>query len=102
MAEKLLTIREVSQTLGILEKEVIALAESGEISAYKVGGVYLRFKPEQVEIYRKKLALKADKGSNTQSKNEKIKDFWYFNDFYIVSIFIILAILFFILKGYRI
>ena len=73
-----LTIREVSQILGILEKDVIALAENGEISAYKVGGVYLRFRPEQVEIYRKKLALNAEdamKLRNETAEEKEEKDF---------------------------
>ncbi len=53
MAEKLLTIREVAQKLGITEREVMELAESGNLPAYKVGGVYLRFKQEQVDEYMK-------------------------------------------------
>lgn len=40
--EKLWTVRDVSIFLGISEKEVIDLAESGAIPAYKIGGVYLR------------------------------------------------------------
>ena len=52
--EKLLTIREVSLFLGISEKEVIDLAESQALPAYKIGGVYLRFKRQQIEEYRKK------------------------------------------------
>ena len=39
--EKLLTVREASLILGISEKEVLDLAESGAIPAYKIGGVYL-------------------------------------------------------------
>lgn len=104
MAEKLLTIREVSQALSISEKEVITLAESGEIPAYKVGGMYLRFRPEQVESYRKKTLVqsKKDKESEEPSADDKLKDFFYFNDFYIFSIIIILVVLFFILRGYRV
>ena len=49
--EKLLTVREVAAFLGISEKDVLDLAQSSQIPAYKVGGVYLRFKKEQVEEY---------------------------------------------------
>ena len=51
--EKLLTVREVSALLEISEKDVLDLAESGALPAYKVGGVYLRFKPSQVEEFKK-------------------------------------------------
>ena len=44
--EKLLTVREVSVLLRISEKEVMDLAETGLIPAYKVGGVYVRFKKD--------------------------------------------------------
>ena len=52
--EKLLTIREVSLYLGISEKDVIELSENGTIPAYKIGGVYLRFKREQIQGYVKR------------------------------------------------
>ena len=41
MTSKLLNIRDVAKYLNITEKEVIELAESGAIPAYKVGGVRL-------------------------------------------------------------
>lgn len=101
--EKLLTIRDVSLILGISEKEVIDLAESGKIPAYKVGGVYLRFKREQIEAFRKKLKpveQKRTEVSQRPSLTERLSDFFYFNDFYILSVLIILLILFIIFRGY--
>ncbi len=100
--EKLLTIREVSLLLGVSEREVIELSESGAIPAYKIGGVYLRFKRQQVEEYRKKQQLRIEKHSDKKaySFGDKISDFFYFNDFYILAIIIIILILFIILQGY--
>lgn len=88
--EKLLTIRDVSLFLGISEKEVIDLAESQAIPAYRIGGVYLRFKPRQIEDYRQKHKQLIDKNKSSQKSSslEKIKDFFYFNDFYIFSVLI--------------
>ncbi len=59
--EKLLTIREVSLILNITEKEVIDLAENQVIPAYRIGGVYLRFKRQQIEEYKKKINAPAAK-----------------------------------------
>ncbi|MEW6170833.1 MAG: helix-turn-helix domain-containing protein [Candidatus Omnitrophota bacterium] len=97
MAEKLLTIREVSHLLGISEKEVIDLAEKGEIPAYKVGGLYLRFKKDQVEHLKGRYSHVHLK--DTSSFFERIKDFFYFNDFYVLAVIVIFVILVVIFKG---
>lgn len=99
--EKLLTIRDVALLLGISEKEVIDLAESGTIPAYKIGGVYLRFKRQQIEEARKKIKLTSRKYSpeKKQSVAEIINDFFYFNDFYILAILVVIIILLIIFRG---
>lgn len=103
MAEdKLLTVRDVSLILGVSEKEVMDLAEKGIMPAYKIGGVYLRFKLQQVEEFRKTLkAQQRPFGSPSKLKatfKDKISDFFYFNDFYILSILLILLILIIIFR----
>lgn len=93
--EKLLTVRETSQLLDISEREAIDLAQNGDIPAYKVGGQYLRFKRGQVETFKKQ----RKRISGAHSRNMKytfggrIRDFFYFNDFYILSAFIIIWML---------
>jgi excisionase family DNA binding protein len=99
--EKLLTVREVSAYLGVSEKEVIDLAEDGKIPAYKVGGLYIRFKKEQIEEFRKSFkphARKTDAAGKYPLKN-RISDFFYFNDFYILAILIISFMLYIIFRG---
>ena len=112
--EKLLTVRDVSLILGICEKEVIDLAESGKIPAYKVGGVYLRFKREQIEEVRKSFRPPSDRPAASHKVTsasrefmlrkyplkDRISDFFYFNDFYILSMLIILLMLILIFQGY--
>jgi len=100
--EKLLTVRDVSLILGVSEKEVVDLAESGAIPAYKVGGVFLRFKKEQVQEYRKTKQPVLPKKEPTKNYplHDKISDFLYFNDFYILTILIIILLLVIILRGY--
>ena len=95
--EKLLTVREVSAQLEISEKNVLDLAESGALAAYKVGGVYLRFKPSQVEEF-KKSSTAVGRLTKEYSAADRIYDFLYFNDFYIVATVIIAALLYLILK----
>jgi excisionase family DNA binding protein len=100
--EKLLTVRDVSIILGISEREVMDLAESGKLPAYKVGGVYLRFKRDQVlEFKKSKGPLFPRKETPRQYKiKNKISDFFHFNDFYILAALIIIILLFVIFRGY--
>jgi len=100
--DKLLTIRDAALILGISEQAVIDLAESGELPAYKVGGVYLRFKREQLEEFKglnKSLVASATESEKSSFK-EKISDFFYFYDFYILTILIVVLMLVIIFRGY--
>jgi excisionase family DNA binding protein len=98
--EKLLTIRDVASILGISEKEVINLSESGAIPAYKIGGVYIRFKRHQIDEFKKsnQKSYRKNEGES-YSFNDKLKDFFYFNDFYILSAILVIVIIIFIFKG---
>jgi len=100
--EKLLTVRDVSFILGVSEREVMDLAERGAIPAYKVGGVYLRFKKEQIVEFKKLLKIPSYKNNSNPDYplKDKISDFLYFNDFYIFSILIIGGLLIIIFQGY--
>ena len=100
--DKLLTIRDAALILGISEQAVIDLAESGELPAYKVGGVYLRFKREQLEEFKKTHKGLSDTQipSQNPSFKEKVSDFLYFYDFYILTILIIILMLVIIFRGY--
>jgi len=99
--EKLLTVRDVALFLGISEKEVVELSEKGAIPAYKVGGVFLRFKKEQILEFKK-----TDKSLPSQTPspgdyplNDRISDFFYFNDFYILAVLFIIGLLIVIFRG---
>jgi len=99
--EKLLTVREVSVILGVFEKDVLDLAEKGIIPAYKIGGLYLRFKKDQVEQYRK---THHHAHPEVQAKEsgmfaDTIHDFFYFNNFYIFATLFIILLGFFIYRG---
>lgn len=106
MAEKLLTIKEAADYLGLSEERVRELISDGIIPAYHIGGTYLRFKKEQLDQVKDKITKDfiAKKFQfeeiTTSSKNspllEKVKDFIYFYDFYIISAILIFVIIFMI------
>ncbi len=96
MAGKLLTVREVSEVLGITEKEVIESVDQGKIPAYRIAGEFLRFQKEQIDQIKGK--YQALKPSEDFSSSEKLSDFLYFNDFYIVTFAIIFVLTFLVFK----
>lgn len=89
MANKLLTEKEVADKLGVSPDEVKKLVDSGRLPAYKIAGQYLRFKEGEVNLLIKKPHTSAA---------ERIKEFIYFYDFYIITFIIILVILYFIFR----
>ncbi len=100
--EKFLTVRDVSSILGVSEKEVVDFVEKGSLAAYRIGGVYLRFKKEQVLEFKKNFQVftpKIDKPPRYPFK-DRISDFIYFNDFYILAAVIIISLLVIIFRGY--
>lgn len=127
MQEKLLNIKEVAEYLKLPEDEVKGLVSDGEIPAYKIGGLVLRFKKEQVEHYRGKKASGSKGGSPIYADRlkehiapseerrkvrggrrvfkregeavsysfiERLEDFLYYNDFYILSLILLAVVMF--------
>lgn len=106
--EKLLNINEAAEHLGLSPEEVRKLVDKGKIPAYQIGGVFLRFRKNQIDaVKRSALRLQSARrvrdiissrqpslpSNKDYSFREKLKDFLYFNDFYIISLSIILIIL---------
>ena len=132
MEEKLLDIAEVARYLNLSEESVRELVEKGDLPAYKIGGVLLRFKKGQIEDYCKRrdstfivekaallnkgvkrefTSIGTDKRLNVSRERlwidrknvsgpsevrytflERLEDFLYYNDFYILSL-ILLALI---------
>ena len=95
MMKRFLTSKEAADYLGITEDGLNELSTAHQINAYKIGVIYTRFKVDDLEAYRRKGVTKGNKNYN---RLDNLRDFFYFNDFYIYSIIIIIFILYFIFK----
>ena len=84
--------------LGIAEGEIINLAEKNLIPHFKVGDKFLRFRREDILRIKPAIEKKYHLSEGKNKRAEKIKDFLYFNDFYIISSAIILVLLWIIVK----
>ncbi|MEE8359320.1 MAG: excisionase family DNA-binding protein [Candidatus Omnitrophota bacterium] len=99
-----MNIREAAEYLGVGERAVKELVDKGSLPAYKIGGTFLRFKKSQLDFYKANLesgskAVKPAKAAPSKRRAvaagegnkgaDAIKDFLYFNDFYIFSFIVI-------------
>jgi len=121
MFQKLMTLNELSEYLGVSEELLLTLVEEKVIPAYRIGGEFLRFQKEQIaairaeidfrinksgeqniggirkEVRKKLEALSKDRTEDTA--HDRITDFFYFNDFYIVSGVLVLLLVLVIFSG---
>ncbi len=97
--EKLLTTREASTILGLSEKEVIEMTRRGELPHYKVAGEFLRFRKAEIFTIKDDIQRKFNLEKPRVSPTQKLGDFFYFNDFYILSGTVIAVLLWIIFKG---
>lgn len=99
--EKLITTREVSLILDLSEQDVIDLAGANILPHFKVGGEFLRFKREDVLKVKNNVKKKYNLPSGKNPNSNRVKEFLYFNDFYIVCTIIITVLLWIIFKDFR-
>ena len=94
----LLSSEEVKRYLELEDQDLNGLIELGKLQAYKIGGSYLRFRKEDV------LNLKQEFHATRQTPRSaswlpRLWDFWRFNNFYILSLFLIAVLFFFVIRS---
>ena len=87
--EKLWTTSEVAQFLGVNEVDVEELVRQGKLTGYKLGGQFLRFRPDQVEALKGQIRFRPNPGKTPRQRKDswvdQVRDFVYFYDFYLIS-----------------
>ncbi len=96
MSGQYITVRETAQILGVSEKKVMDLIEAGQLQAYRIADQFLRLKRNEVVQMRSSGQVASEQVQLEYTFAEKLEDFFYFNDFYIFSLFIILGLLYII------
>lgn len=69
----------------------------GRLHAYKIGGAYLRFRKDEVLNLKQELFSGSKKPSI--SLFSRIRNFWRFNNFYIVSLALIAVLLYVMVRS---
>lgn len=93
----MLTLEEVKNFLDVTQEDLEKYLQNGKLRAYKIGGTYLRFRKEEVLNLRSELLPKRTKAA-AMSLGSRVSDFWQFNNFYIISIVVVIGLIFVIVK----
>ena len=96
MSSQYITVRETAQIMAVSEKKVMDLIESGGLQAYKIADQFLRLKRNEVVNIRSTGQVVSENITHSYTKAERIRDFFYFNDFYLVA-FVIIGVLLYII-----
>jgi excisionase family DNA binding protein len=87
-----ISVRETAQLLNITEKSVMDLIEQRKLQAYRIANKFLRLKKSEVLNLRNAGEVKQETKNIRYSFIERISDFFYFNDFYILALMIMIAL----------
>lgn len=91
-----ISVRETAQLLSISEKKVMELIEGRKLQAYRIADKFLRLKKTEVLSLRNEGVVRQENINLGYSTTERLWDFLYFNDFYLISILVIFILLFII------
>ncbi len=98
MMKKFLTLKEASEYMGVEDFEMERIIAENRLPLYKIGGVYTRVRVDDLNAFMRCSPRREKQAKNKSSFADRIKDFFYFNDFYILSFLAITAILYLILR----
>ena len=110
LKEEYVNLREAAELLEISEDELRALVTQHKIPTHNIAGVFLRLKTKDVEHLKNKWRIDRElfpqpepyfSHHNTvkpPTASDKWKDFWYFNDFYVICSLLIIVLLYFIIS----
>lgn len=87
--EKLWTTADVARYFGISEDGVEQLVREGTLTGYKLGGRFLRFKPDQVKMLKSTVPplppAAAARAAERVPWHDRLRDAIYFYDLYLLA-----------------
>ena len=96
MSSQYITVRETAQMLAVSEKKVMDLIENGSLQAYKIADQFLRLKRNEVANMLSTGEVVSENFSHSYTPAERVRDFFYFNDFYLICLAVIGVLLYII------
>ena len=96
MSSQYITVRESAQILAVSEKKVMDLIEGGNLQAYKIADQFLRLKRNEVMNMLSTGQVVSENVAHAYTPQERLRDFFYYNDFYLVALLVIGILLYII------
>ncbi len=93
-----ISVREAAQILSITEKKVMDLIEEEKLQAYKIANQFLRLKKNEVTALKDTGKVVTEVIIHPYTAAERVRDFFYFNDFYLVCCGIVVVLVFFVFQ----
>lgn len=99
--EKLLTLEEAARRLQVPADDVEAMIRQGKLASFRLGGSLVRVRLREVEAMAKprqevspRMPIRTARArGKPPTAWERVIDFFYFNDFYIVVLVLLLTLL---------
>ena len=95
-SSQFVSIRETSQILAITEKKVMDLIEEEKLQAYRIADKFLRLKRSEVLDLRNTGKIAKEHHQIAYTLGEYVQDFFHYNNFYILSLTLILVLFYII------
>jgi len=95
-SDQFISVREAAQILKVSEKKIMELSEQGKLLPYRIAGQFIRFKRADIASMKTAGSVVAENIHYEYTSAERLKDFFYFNDFYILATVIMLFFLYII------
>ena len=104
--EKLWTTSEAAKFLGLQDADIDRLVKDGKLTGYKLAGQFVRFKPDQIKALKDSGAVRiaapalvAVAGPSAEPWQNRLRDLWYFYDFYLLSFVLLAALVIYLISA---
>lgn len=108
--KNLLDVRQAAELLDVSHEEVWRLVREHKVLTHHVAGAFVRFKTSDIEVLKNRWRIERELFPKKEryfphrsivaepDRMEKLRDFWHFNDFYIICSVVILGLIYMIVS----
>lgn len=109
--ERYLNVHEAAELLDITEEELWDIVHQHKVPTHNIAGAFLRFRKEDIEHLKIKWRIERalfpkmskyfphDSTVSRATFVDRFRDFWYFNDYYVVCVGVVLVLLYLIISS---
>ena len=107
--EKLWTTTEVARYLNVTDRDVERLVTEGKLTGYKLGGRFLRFRPDQVQALKGVVLSERSESKDddptrmpvAEPMRSRVREFFYLYDFYLLSAVLLISVVVYLVASGR-